>query len=249
MIGKETFGLSKKDFSEKFSRIVEAHRVNSRLIGQPREFILRSCKLTQTWSKVASDPEVSVVVRNLSIAGGRKVKLVCLERGGTQQPVPKGKLLDSLYPPKKIKTSASPEEKHYNSVKGAMRQGVSNQIKAFRANCEFPVTCYLTGKTLRKGCKTDVDHVGWCFSEIADNFIRESGLLYTEISLVGPPTAKKFRDDALWKSWQDYHFEKARFSLVCASANRSKGAGDYCTPEELYGSFDRTSPEEVALDF
>jgi hypothetical protein len=46
-----------------------------------------------------------------------------------------------------------------------------------------------------------------------------------------------------------YHLEHARFSLVCASDNRSKGASGYQTPEELIGSFAKESPEDLALDF
>lgn len=248
-LGKQTFELTKKDYQEKLGRIIENHRVNSRLIGEPREFILRSCRLCTTWSKLAGDPEVSVYLRNVQIAGGRIVKLISLERGGTKQPVSRSKLVEALYPPKKIKTSASEEEKHYNSVKAAMRSAVSGQLKEFRANASLPTVCYISGKQLRRGHKIDVDHAGLSFSEIADSFVKDKGLKYTDISLIGPPTAKRFRDSLLWDEWQFYHNVKARLSLVCASANRSKGAGDYETPEDLYGSFAKQDPEDLALDF
>lgn len=249
MLGKETFGLTKKDYTERLTRVINNHRVNARLIGEPREFILRSCRLSATWAKLAGDPEVEVYVRNIDIAGGRKVKLVALERAGTKQPVSKSKLIDALYPPKKIATSATAEERHFNNVKAAMRSGVAGQLKEFRSNCCLPTVCYLTGKLLRKGHRTDVDHVGMSFAELADCFLSENGLVYTDIALVGPPNAKKFRDSNLWEEWQSYHLDRARFSLVCASANRSKGAGDYETPEELYGSFATEDPESVSLDF
>lgn len=248
-IGKETFGLTKKDYAEKLSRIIENHRSNSRLIGEPREFILRSCRLTTTWAKLAGDPDVMVYLRNLDIANGRKVKMISLERGESKQPVSKSKLVDALYPAKKIKTSATEEERHYNQVKSAMRNAVSPQLQAFRSGAALPTVCYLTGKMLRKGHRTDVDHVGLSFSEIADRFVSVSGLKYTDISLVGPPSAKKFRNNELWSQWQTYHLAMAKLSLVCASANRSKGAGDYTTPEDLYGSFAKQDPEDLALDF
>lgn len=248
-IGKETFGLTKKDFSEKLSRIIDNHRINSRLIGEPREFILRSCRLYPTWAKMSSDPDVQVYLRNVDIAGGRKVKLVSLERGGSKQPVPKAKLVDALYPPKKIKTSATPEEKHYNMVKMAMRQGVGAQLSDFRESTELPVVCNITGKTLKRGHRTDVDHVGKPFAEIADCFMVSRGLVYTDVALTGPPTAKRFRDDDLWEEWKDFHYDNAILALVCASANRSKGSGEYETPAELYGSFAKQGPEDLALDF
>jgi hypothetical protein len=248
-LGKETFGLTKKDYDAELRRIIENHRTNSRLIGSPRDLILRSCRLTQTWEKLANDPDVLVYIRNQDIAGGRKVKMICLERAGSRQPVSKSKLVDALYPAKKIATSATPEEKHFNMVKAAMRGGVSPQLKNYRQLVELPRVCYLTGRTIRRGMKTDVDHVGIAFSEIADNFIRENCLTYVDVALIGPPTAKRFKDQGLWESWKEYHEDKACFALVFASANRSKGNEGYQTPTNLIGSFAAEGPESLSLDF
>ena len=248
-IGKETFGLTKKDYSEKLSRIVENHRANSRLVGEPRDFVLRSCRLSPTWVKLSNDPDVYVYLRNIVIAGGRKVKMISLERGSSQQPVSKSKLIDFLYPAKKIATSASSEQQHYNAVKAAMRGGISSQLSDFRDSITLPLTCYLTGKKIRRGMRTDVDHAGLSFAEIADSFVKLNSMTYTDIFLTGPPTAKKFKDEILWKDWKVYHEAKARFSLVCASANRSKGCEGYETPPELLGTFSKQGPEDLALDF
>jgi hypothetical protein len=248
-LGKDTFGLTKTEFSEKVGRIIKNFRANSKLVGEPKDFVLRCCRLTEKWGKMANDPEVVVYLRNLDIAGGRKVKMISLERGATQQPVPKAKLVDELYPVKKTATTATPEEKHYNAVKAAMRRAVFYQLKSFRDSITLPTLCYITGKKIRPGMKTDVDHVGTCFSELADQFLREKSLNYSAITLKGPPTAKVFTDTALWEQWVNYHLEHARFALVCASGNRSKGADGYCTPPELLGSFAKQDPEDLALDF
>ena len=248
-IGKQTFNLTRKGYGEKIGRIIDNHRVNTKLIGEPLDFILRSCRLCPLWSKLSSDPAVCVYLRNIDIAGGRKIKMISLERGPTKQPVSKSKLVDALYPVKKISTSATLEEKHYNAVKFAMRNGVASQLKEFRESVSFPSVCYLTGKQLRRGNLTDVDHVGISFAEIADSFVAMKSIKYVDIALSGPPTAKRFKDDNLWKEWQYFHEIKAKFSLVCASANRSKGSENYKTPESLYGSFAKQDPEEVALDF
>lgn len=248
-IGKDTFGLTKKDFNAKLSKIIDNHRVNSRLIGEPRDFILRSCRLYPTWSKLSNDPDVQVYLRNVDIAGGRKVKLISLERGDSKQPVSKSKLVDALYPPKKIKTSATEEERNFNMVKMAMRQGIASQLQYFRENLPLPTICNITGRKLVRGNKTDVDHVGLSFAEISDNFVKQKNLVYTDIALTGPPTGKVFKDKELWEEWKDYHYDNAVLALVCASANRSKGADGYVTPEELYGSFAKQTPEDLALDF
>lgn len=248
-IGQDTFGLTKKEFTEKFTRIVNNHRANSKLVGEPFEFILRACRLTDQWGKLANDPEVSVHLRNVDIAGGRKVKMVSLERGISRQPVPKAKLLDTLYPPKKMACTATPEEAHYNKCKSAMRLAIHYQLKAYRDSINLPVVCSLTGKKIRLGQKTDVDHISTTFSELADSFVQMKGLKYTDIVLKGPPTGKVFKDDILWQEWIQYHLQTARYALVCASANRSKGSGGYKTDPGLYGSFAAETAEDLSLDF
>lgn len=248
-IGKDTFGLTKTEFNQKIGRIITNHRVNSKLIGEAREFVLRCGRLTDQWRKLAEDSEVIVYLRNIDIAGGRKIKMLSLERGTTKQPIPKAKLVDALYPPKKIATTATPEEKHYNAVRVAMRFAVTYQLKAFRDSCTLPAICSISGKKIIPGNRTDVDHVGMTFSEIADCFVASKGLKYTDITLKGPPTAKIFTDSQLWGEWVAWHMAKARYSLTLASANRSKGCGDYVTPPDLLGSFAKEDPEDLALDF
>ena len=248
-LGKDTFGLTKTEFNEKIGRIIQNFRSNSKLIGEPKDFVLRCCKLTERWAKLANDPDVIVYLRSVDTAGNRKVKMISLERGTTRQPVPKAKLVDELYPVKRTARTASPEEKHYNAVKAAMRGGIYYQLKSYRDTVNLPIVCSLTGKKIRQGMRTDVDHIGMCFSEIADKFIESHGMKYSDIVLKGPPTGKVFKNEELWKQWVAFHLEHARFSLVCASANRSKGCGDYCTPPELLGSFSKEDPEDLALDF
>jgi hypothetical protein len=248
-IGKETFSLNKGEYADKLGRVITNHRANSKLLGEPKEFVLRSCRLSDQWMKMAGDPETEVYLRNVDIAGGRKVKMLSLERGGTKQPISKSKLVDALYPVKKIATTATAEEKHYNAVKGAMRNAIHYQLKGFRDAVTYPLVCSITGKQIRKGQKTDVDHCGLSFSEIADRFVSIKGLRYSDISLMGPPTGKSFKDKQLWGEWVHFHMANARYALVCASANRSKGASGYETPVELYGSFKSDDPNSLSLDF
>ncbi len=248
-LGRETFGLTKTDYSSKLSRIINNHRANSLIIGEPAEFVLRSCRLTERWGKMASDSEVQVRLRYLDTAAGRRVKMLSLERGSTRQPIGKAKLIDELYPVKRIVTSATPEEKHYNAVKAAMRGGILEQLQEYRKGVELPILCPLSGLKIRKGMRTDIDHVGMTFSEIADRFISSLELQYTDLTLCGPPTKKRFKDSELWEEWQDFHRDHARYAMVCATANRSKGSDGYVTPLELIGSFAAEDPEDLSLDF
>ena len=248
-IAKETFGLNKTEFTSKISKIIANHRANSKLIGEPAEFVLRACRLTDSWQKSASDPDCVVYLRYLDLAGGRRVKMLSLERGGTRQPVPKAKLLDTLYPAKKTAVTATTEQKHFNEVKKAMRRAVDDQLREFRLNHSLPALCHLSGRHIRPGHRTDVDHVGQCFAELSDSFFANKFLKFSDVFLVGPPTAKRFKDSELWHDWIEYHREHARFALVHSSANRSKGSDGYATPPELIGSFAKQDPEDLSLDF
>ena len=130
-----------------------------------------------------------------------------------------------------------------------MRLAIHYQLKAFRDSINLPCVCSITGKHIRKGMKTDIDHCGMSFSEIADRFLLIKGIKYADVPLVGPPTGKSFKDRQLWDEWIHFHMANARYSLVCASANRSKGASGYETPQELFGSFKAETPEDLSLDF
>lgn len=248
-IGSDTFGMTKKEFTEKYTRIVNNHRASSKLVGEPRDFVLRACRLSPQYEKLATDPDVVVYLRNIDTAGGRKVKMVSLERGGSKQPIPKAKLVDFLYPPKKMACTATPEESHYNKVRASMRNAIHYQLKSFRDSCQLPIVCYLTGMKIRPGSRTDVDHIGATFSELADSFVEMKGLCYSDITLKGPPTGKVFKDEILWREWTQYHLEKARYALTLASANRSKGSDGYKTKTELIGSFAAETPDDLSLDF
>jgi hypothetical protein len=248
-LGKETFNLNKGEFTDKIGRIITNHRVGSRIIGEPAEFVLRSCRLTEQWGRLGGSPDTLVYIRNVELAGGRKVKMLSLERGTTKQPIAKAKLIEALYPTKKTVATATAEEKHFSAVKAAMRNAVAMQLKKFRDSIKFPAVCHITGKSIRLGQKTDIDHINMPFSELADRFVASKNLKYTDVTLMGPPSGKSFRDKQLWGEWAAFHLQHARYALVHASANRSKGCGNYTTPPELLGSFAAEDPNDLSLDF
>jgi hypothetical protein len=157
--------------------------------------------------------------------------------------------VSALYPTKRIATSATPEEKHFNAVRASMRFAISYQLKAFRDSCHLPIICHITGKKIIPGARTDVDHVGKTFSELCDIFLLKKNLKYTDILLVGPPTAKRFKDVTLWEEWIYFHLSEARYSLAMSGANRSKGSDGYETCKELLGSFKGEDTESISLDF
>ena len=248
-VAKETLGLNKGEFSKKFSNIVSSHRVGTRIIGKPRELVLTACRLTERFSKVANEPDIEVRVRNWK-TGPRQVKLIVLRRkDGFEQPVPKGQLVDQLYPPRKTVRHASPEKKHALAVRGAMRAAVDYQLRAYRKTIKFPCECYHTQHPIRLGMKMDIDHINKPFVQLCDEFMASFELLYTDIALCGPPNLKRFKDATLQDAWILYHETNARLAPSLPRANRSAGSGEYEASEALLGSFAKNDPDDVDLDF
>jgi hypothetical protein len=95
----------------------------------------------------------------------------------------------------------------------------------------------------------DIDHLGRPFMQLADEWIETLGKTYCDLALVGPPNLKKFKDKALNEAWKLYHEDHARLIAICAAANRSKGSGDYTTPLEIIGSFEKKTDDEIDLSF
>ena len=248
-IGKETFGIGKGEFSKKLSRVVDAHRAGSKLIGQPRDFIITACRLASRFSKVANEQDVEVRVENWA-CGPRKVKMVVLKRpDGFKQPVPKNQLVDQLYPPRETVRKPNLERKHVSAVRAAMRQLVDYQLRNYRSSLEYPIECYVTGKTLRPGMRVDIDHFGKPFVQLADEWVESLGLTYCDLVLCGPPNLKKFKETKFNEAWKFWHEDNARLIATCAAANRSKGSGDYTTPSEIIGSFVKQTDDEIDLEF
>jgi len=249
MIGKETFGLNKGEFSDKLSRIIEAHRVGSKLIGEPRNFIITAARLADRFSTVANEPDVELRVK-MWPCGPRKVKMAVMKRKDSKEyPIPKNQLVDALYPPRVTKRAPNTERKHVTAVRSAMRQLVDCQLRAYRKTLKYPIECHVTGKQLRPGMRVDIDHLGKPFVQIADEWVDSLGLTYCDLALVGPPNLKRFKEAKYSDAWPMFHEDQARLIAVCAAANRSKGASGYETPSGVIGSFEKTSDAEIALDF
>lgn len=248
-IGKDTFGLTKGEFSEKLSRIVDAHRAGSKIIGKPRDFLITACRLADRFSKVANEQDVEVRVENWP-CGPRKVKMAVLKRAdGFKQPIPKQKLVDALYPPRQTVRTPNLERKHVTAVRAAMRQLVDCQLRRYRKFLEYPIECYVTGKQLRPGMRVDIDHLGKPFVQIADEWVASLDMTYCDFTLCGPPNLKRFKEAKYNDAWSLYHQDHARLIATCAAANRSKGASGYETPSEIIGSFAKQTEEEIDLEF
>jgi hypothetical protein len=247
-VAKETLGLGKGDFSKKISTIIDSHRMGAKIIGKPKDFVLTSCRLSDRFSEVANRPDVEVRILNWKV-GPRKVKVIAMVQGGKEYPVPKGQLVDQLYPARKTVRHAKPEKKHAGAVRACMRQAVDYQLRDYRKTLKYPVTCFHTEATIRRGMRLDVDHVHKPFLQLCDEFVAGENLTYVEIKIVGPPNLKRFEDKKLGKAWVLYHECHARLAPSSPKANRSAGSGEYQASEALYGSFAGEVEDDVSLDF
>jgi hypothetical protein len=248
MIVKEALGMGKGDFSKTLSSIIDNHRIGARLIGKPRDTVLTACRLTDRFSEVANRPDVEVRLENCKV-GPRKVKMLTMKQGGKTYPVPKGQLVDQLFPAKKIATTASPEKRHALLVRATMRRLVDQQLRNYRKTLKYPVECNKTGKLIRQGTKLHIDHVDKPFLQLADEFIAGHNMTYCDVVIYGPPNMKSFRDKKLQSAWQLFHKQHARLAPCLPSANTSAGAGEYQASEALIGVFEGQKEDDVDLDF
>ena len=187
-VAKTALGLNKGEFQKKLGNVVDAHRAGSKLIGKPRDFVLTACRLSTRFSKVANEPNVEVRIKNMK-AGPRQVKVLMLRReDGFEQPVPRGQLVDQLYPPRKTVNHANPEKKHAMAVRNAMRNAVDSQLRDYRKTLNYPVTCFHTERVIRRGMRVDIDHIYKPFVQLCDEFIASQDLTYCEVGLAGPET-------------------------------------------------------------
>ena len=250
-IAKEALGLGKGEFQKKLGNIVDAHRAGTKVIGKPRDFILTACRLTERYSKVANEEGVEVRLKNMKI-GPRKVKCIHLKRksDGFEQPVPRGQLINSLYPPRETVKKASPEKKHALNVRAAMRTAIDYQLRKFRKAVRLPAECVHTEKQIRY--RYEVGRRSY-WQAVLSNYAMsgsnsKASHILTSHSKV-PQILKKFKDDKLQKHWILWHETHATFAPSLPKANRSQGAGDYQASEALLGSLKKEDPEDVDLDF
>ena len=97
--------------------------------------------------------------------------------------------------------------------------------------------------------RLDVDHINKPFLQLCDEFIAGENMKYVDITLVGPPNLKRFKDQKLGKAWTLYHECHARLAPSSPKANRSAGSGEYQASEALQGSFEGDPDDDVNLDF
>ena len=74
-------------------------------------------------------------------------------------------------------------------------------------------------------------------------------MTYLDLTLIGPPNLKKFKDNKLQKHWVLWHEVNATLAPSLAKANRSAGSGEYQASETLLGSLKKEDPDDVDLDF
>lgn len=231
---------TKKEKLARLTTILDSHDLGSEVIGSPRSFLLEMCLECERYRKLAGDPSAQFFIGNYKIASGRKVRMVFLSSCGKKVPVSK----TNLFPTKK----RSEEVNYVAQVRDAMRKTVDDQISEFRSSLPFKFTCQESGLTLRKDQKYDVDHWGKPFIQLADDWLLSEGVTYDDIVLCGPMNHKKIKDPDLSLSWAQYHSENCILTPLHPSANRSKGCGDYTSPESLLRG-QSVANAAVSLDF
>jgi hypothetical protein len=163
--------------------------------------------MSKTYAKYA-DGKIKMGV--YETAAGRKVKMLYSD----DKPIPKERLIQSIFPKEK--------KKNKPNVLSAARNLIASQITEFRKTVQLPTQCYLSGRTLENWKEIHVDHV-YPFINLFSEWCECAGVSIENIITCGPPTKKTFKDEALSKSWVDYHREHAKLECTYKKANLKKG--------------------------
>ena len=182
---------------------------------------------------MASCPGCWIEVKNYKIKGlGKKVKLLVLRLRRYEIPLSKQNLLKAVFPNSYKKLPKNPKSAYAGKVRAALRNEIRPQILEFRQTIPWPVICPLTNKRIWTWEGGEVDHQ-IPLVQLADQFVEQEGLKYSEIKLMGTVNSKLLKDVELAARWQIYHRDNAILNLVDSQANRKKGAGGYRPRDDL----------------
>lgn len=222
--------------AKRFSDIVKGTKLKTAISIEDREFIESILVRTKRYKSITEkSKEVSYIPRMIKIASGRHVRMLCAEykspEGKSQQIcISKTKAIEEAFPKKTREGSSSSldKTKKISNVRASMRLSIQSQISKFRKSVSWPTVCVETGAILYQHDKTHVDHAGTSpFVKLVEDWLEANDLYYSSIDLVGPPTAKRFKDESLTKSWQKFHKENAQLEMISASYNMAKGANNW----------------------
>jgi len=223
--------MKKSEFKEKWQKIFKIFPVNSQITGSYSDFIWNSLIDSNYLKDINNLTNPVFKVKNMKIANGRRIKMVFQSQNSYELPIPLGKILDKLYPPKK-RDNINPSKVHSQQVRIALRNLIDVQIKEFRNTLKFPFRCPLTSKLVFSNNDIDIDHVVPLIQLIED-WLELNSLYYDDLGLKGPKNNKVLSDIALSLSFQTFHLHKAHLQAVSRSANRSMGCKDFKTSSRL----------------
>ena len=223
--------MNKGEVKARLRAIVKATRLNKRVEHEEQEWLLELLRETEEFRKVASSPGAWIETKMVKVKGVRRMKMLILRLRRLEVPVPQGKLLSALFPPR---DAAKRDERvtHASAVRKALRGEIRPQIERFRQTVPWPVPCQLTGRMLWTWQGCDVDHTP-ALVELADRWVEKEGIKYRDIKLKGPRNAKYLVDTELAAKWHLFHEDNAKLAVVDSSANRAKGCGSYSPRDDL----------------
>ena len=212
---------NKSQLSKSLSTILKAYNVNDILDSGPRDFILSLCSEIKTFKKLSNIEGIEIIVKNISV-GSRRVKMLHFKYGDKYVPIPKNKIVEGIFPTKRRKKGKN----SVNDVRAALRKIIKPQIDDFRTTITFPCQCLISGYTLVHHGQIHIDHEP-PFVELVERWLEENDLYYDEIKTKGTKNIKTLTDEALEKSWYDYHLQHAVLRAAYKKANIKKGSGDF----------------------
>lgn len=211
--------MNKNQFSIKWKSLCDYYDVDSIIGQEDLQWLFSTLSMTKTYKKISPNTHY-ITLKYFKIKNFSRVKMfhaISLFQDGVEIPIAKTKVINQLYPPKKIKKS-----NHVNDVKSASRNVVQPQIKEFRKQVKLPIICPLSGIKLTNWKDIHIDH-SYPFILMFNEWMDINELKFDDIQLKGYRNSKTFKLKNFEESWYDYHEKNSILQAVHKKANMSKG--------------------------
>lgn len=211
---------NKTSFGKKWSEIVASYEPGLRVSEADARFLADCCGRIDRYARIMARGKVGFRIVNKSFNGKRVKGVVLITPNSSHEVwVSKGNVVQMLFPRHAL---PDPGKENRRNVLRALRSIVEPQIRQYRARVRSskPVKSSVTGKPILG--PYHVDHV-YPFSKLVEEWCRDNGYDLETLAVKCRGATCKLSSVEIAEDWFNYHMLNAKFQVLDASENLSKG--------------------------
>jgi hypothetical protein len=215
---------NKSQFGKEWSRIVSQYEVGTTLSNSDKRFVSEVCAKVDRFRRVLNRYNVEFRIVQ-KVFNGRKVKGLVIASTSSRYEVWIGKsyLMDRLFPKKNL---PDPGKVNRKNALRALRNIIEPQVELYRRRVSNNpvIRSDFSGKPILG--PYHVDHV-YPFIRLVEEWCRDNGIDLERVPVKCKGVSCKLESVEMSESWFEYHSVKAKFQVLDASENISKGSRYY----------------------